>query len=337
MLRMAWPFSRSRSAKRTTKKGKAKPARGGKTAGSKPGAKGQPGDRPWNPARTMQGVKWLLAVAAIVGVAFAWQQGKAALERSIARATPDELSVEHVELADPPPWMTDAGRDRIRAVVAKWAKPDPFESRSLTIAAEALRADPVVKRVEQVRRTPGGGVVVEAAYRTPAAVVETAGGYRLVDDETVVLPWVYERHHVAALAQRGLVVLLGVSTRPPAEAGHVWEGAGLRAGLKLASVIRAEPFASEVKAIDVGHRRGDAVELYLVTDDGPVRWGLPPGEERTVEPDTELKLKRLRHLAATRGTIALPGRVVEINGPRAASVEIRLLPEEDRPRAAPAF
>ncbi|MFW5682856.1 MAG: hypothetical protein ACOC1G_07610, partial [Phycisphaeraceae bacterium] len=79
------------------------------------------------------------------------------------------------------------------------------------------------------------------------------------------------------------------------------------------------------------------VDIDLLTPDGPVRWGRPPGQSNAVEADDEVKLKRLRRLAAQAGSIALPGKLVEVNGPRSQSILIQMLPESERPRAVPAF
>lgn len=290
--------------------------------------------QPWDPKRTLQGAQALGTVAAVITAALLWHHGKAALERHAARYLPAEITADHVELTDPPPWMSDARQRRVRGVVARYVNPDPFDGRSLSIAAEALEADPVVLDVHGLRRLADGRVRVAASYRAPLAVVASEAGYHLVDREGVVLPGVFRRGH---LSKVGLPVIVGVSTQPPSRPGGTWSGAGVEAGLPMAATLRGEPFADEVKAIDVRRRRGGYVDIDLLTPDGPVRWGRPPGQAHAVEAEDEVKLKRLRRLAAQAGSIALPGKLVEVNGPRSQSILIHMLPESERPRAVPAF
>lgn len=290
--------------------------------------------QPWDPQRTLKGAQALAAVAGIIAAALLWHHGKAALERHAARYLPADITADHVELADPPAWMSDARQRRVRGVVARYVNADPFDGRSLSIAAEALGTDPVVTEVHGLRRLADGRVRVEASYREPMAVVASREGYHLVDREGVVLPGVFRRSH---LSKVGLPVIVGVSTQPPTHPGGTWTGTDVEAGLRMAATLRGEAFADEVKAIDVSRRRGGYVDIDLLTPDGPVRWGRPPGQANAVEADDEVKLKRLRRLAAQAGSIALPGKLVEVNGPRSQSILIHMLPESERPRAAPAF
>lgn len=288
----------------------------------------------WDPKRTLKGAQALGAVAGIIAAALLWHHGKAALERHAARYLPAEITADHVELADPPAWMSDARRRRVRGVVARYVSADPFDGRSLSIAAEALEADPVVREVRGLRRLSDGRVRVEALYREPLALVESSEGYYVVDRRGVVLPGVFRREH---LSKVDLPVIVGVTTRPPSRPGGTWTGSGVEAGLRMAAVLRGESFADEVEAIDVSRRRGSYTVIDLLTADGPVRWGRPPGQAGVVEPKDEVKLKRLRKLARQAGSIALPGKRVEVNGPISRSTLIQTLPDDERPRASPAF
>ncbi len=269
----------------------------------------------WDPQRTMVGVKLLAGVAVVVGAVLGWRYGERALLDYAASAHGGAVTAEHVELADAPVWMGRGVQEQVRLTAASRISPDPMNGRSLRIAVMALEQDPWVERVRQVRRQADGRVLVEADYRRPVALVATRDGYRLTDAAGVVLPGLYLQHQVARV---GLPVISGVSERTPA-AGEAWLSEDVYAGLALVQTLAGEPYADQILRYDVSHRdaRG-RVRLVLYTQDGMVRWGLPPGMEQAIEPDADVKRSWLRHVAQTRGAIDAGGKVVDVYGARIA-------------------
>ena len=88
-----------------------------------------------------------------------------------------------------------------------------------------------------------------------------------------------------------------------------------RAGLRLAALIEGEPYADQVVAYDVSDRDAlGRLRLRLLTEAGMVRWGLPPGDERGLEPDSETKRRWLSSVDRRRGSIDAGGRIVDVNG-----------------------
>jgi len=308
-------FFQSKTKRKTSSGSNAK--RGGRS-----NAKKKSGKSEWDVRRTARGLMFLAMVGGVVGVSLAWHHGSQAIKGHVRQNTPPEILPAHIDLMNAPSWMTDAWQRQVCLTVAKYVSADPFDSRSLSIAAQALNLDPLVKQVVQVRRVAGGRIQVFAEYRSPLALVETGNFYLLVDDEGVVLPTVYEARH---LKQVDMPVILGVASQPPMNDGARWMGRDLQAGLELAALIEGETFSAEVLSIDVSHYQGDHLQLYLITEAGPVLWGMPPGQELMIEAEADLKLARLRNLYEQRQSIASPGRLVKVNGPTSQGTTIGAL------------
>ena len=124
----------------------------------------------------------------------------------------------------------------IRPDIAK----SPFDHQVLVDAVAALKQNPWIREIRDVRRTysqsPGDTIEIDCDYRAPIALVKFADRYTLVDNEGTVLPEqftgaavvigrVRELDEVAAEAvERGELVQhpqrLGDQFRPDAVAGQ---------------------------------------------------------------------------------------------------------------------
>ncbi len=269
--------------------------------------------KPWDPRRTLAGLKVLGVFALAVALVIGWRYADRALLDYARNHRQLPVTADRIELVDAPAWMSEDIRQQVRLAAARQIDPDPMDGRSLRNCAEALAAEPWVRQVHQVSRRSGGRVVVSAAYRQPVAVVQSRDGYHLVDDQGVCLPGLYLAHQVDRL---GLALLTGVASAPPARAGEVWPGDDVQAGLSLVRLLTAEPYMSKIRSFDVSHRdeRG-RLRLVLHTDDGTVRWGLPPGQEHAIEPDAQVKLGWLRQLAHSGPAPGERGQIIDIYGP----------------------
>ena len=268
---------------------------------------------PWDPQRTLQALKIIAGVAAVVGIILLARWGDASLRDYIAEHHPAPVTAEAVTLADPPAWMTDGVRNELKRAVAEHAGSDVLDANALHPAALALADVPWVEHVEQVRRSRDGGLEVVAAYRQPIAVVEGLDGYHLVDIHAVRLPGVYTAEQAGRLS---LPRITGTAAAPPRAAGQVWPGDDLAGGLALVALMADEPYAPQVRGIDVSERdRLGRIRLALVTPQGRVIWGLPPGSEGSLEENAQSKLDRLRQLTAQHGSIDLGGQTVLLYGP----------------------
>ncbi|MAE65265.1 MAG: hypothetical protein CMJ18_13420 [Phycisphaeraceae bacterium] len=175
----------------------------------------------------------------------------------------------------------------------------------------ALQDHPWVERVDSVRRTRHG-IVIDAEYRRPVAVVAHRDGYSRVDRVGVLLPGLFVASQIPDL---GLPVISGVAA-PHEGDGRPWPGRDLEGGLRVVDVIRDQPFADQVLEIDVSATDDrDRPRLALYTREGMIRWGLPPGEGRPIEPDTDTKLRRLAQVQRKWDSIDAGGKIVDIYGP----------------------
>jgi len=236
---------------------------------------------------------------------------------------------DRVIIARAPATMSPLLAQRIRSLVAELAGDDPLDQASLQVAHTALSQSPWVRQVYQLRRGSAGRIIVHAAFREPVAVVLALDGYHLVDAEGVRLPGVYRADQLNYLA---LPVITGVTHAPPPE-GAVWPGDELQAGLDLAQLIEGEGYAPQVASYDVSDRDAlGRLRLRLITERGMVRWGLPPGDERGLEPTSATKLRWLSSVNRRRGSIDAGGKVVDVYG--AAVYVYDWASASDRPVAA---
>ena len=269
------------------------------------------GHQPWDPARTLAGLKWVGAVAAVVVLCLVWRWSEAALQRYA-----DEVRADGVEvvLADAPAWLSDRTRTSVTRLVQERAGERVFDREGLSAAAQKLQAQPWVAQVAQVRRVPGG-IRVEASYREPAALVEFTDGYHVVDREGV---WLEGPRGWHDLERTDLPVLTQVTSPRPSVLGGVWKGADVEAGLGFAETIRGRSWAGQIQSVDVGQKdpRNGKPVLVLHTDAGRVVWGRPVSEAWSAsEVSTEQKLERLDLLAEQYlGRIDAGGRTVLLAG-----------------------
>lgn len=271
-------------------------------------------DRAWDPQRTLLGLKLLGVAALIVGTAVGWTATERGLKTYATSARAAAVTPESVELVDAPTWMNASLRDELRTKVAHSVNANPLDARGLRDAAAMLNDDndcPWVAAVHQVRRVPHGIVKVTAEYRQPAALVEdhrNRSHAHVVDRDGVWLEGPIDR---AASRWSALPLITGVNAAPPKEGyGKKWPGSDITAALELENLLHGEVYADQITAYDVSHRdlRG-RLWLVLYTDGPNIVWGLPPGEERSVEPEAPVKLAALRDWAYKhRGRINVRGR-----------------------------
>ncbi|MDX1682973.1 MAG: hypothetical protein R3336_07635, partial [Phycisphaeraceae bacterium] len=274
--------------------------------------------QPKNSKSTKRGWPWLslawrvgAVVLVVGGLGLAWQQTETALRAYVADRVAAADGDVNVELINAPAWMSPALTRELKATVA--AGQGPTAPAVLDDAVVRLNDHSWVRTVGGVRWGADGEIEVAAEYRRPIAIVEGSDGYHLVDREGVRLSGVYAAEQVRQLE---MPLIVGVKARP-AEAGRVWPGKDLAGGLALVQLLSGEPYLNQVAAVDVSRRDGRGrVQLALATyAGGLVRWGLPPGNEYSVEPPAAQKKKWLRGVYEKRGAIDAGGRVVDLFGP----------------------
>jgi len=257
-----------------------------------------------------------LAVAAVVIGLLLLRAGERRLHDWAEQTFPMPVTPESVVIAELPTWMSPATQMEVQRLVASVLdEAGPFDQTALFKAAQALEAFPWVEQVVQVHRNPRGEVVVEARFREPVVIVQGRDGYHLLDRQAVVLPGLYMRHHVEHLP---LLILTGVRSAPPGQAGGRWVGSDIQAGLDMVGLLQGEPYTAQITAIDLSQVDDQGRQrVRLQTPRGQVRWGFAPNVRQAVEPLAQDKLMRLRQMHEQHdGGIDAGGQVVEIFGPR---------------------
>ncbi len=294
---MVWPFDSQRSGK----SGASGKGRGGRQTAKKTVKRSSGPGFEW-PRPTEGQLRVGLkagAVVLVVGVCgYGWHAGGQALVDRVNAVNAGPLDAESVRLVNVPVWLPMGAREELIALVLGHVDGRPIDPVGLQGAALEVAGSPWVKTVVQVRRRGDGGVDVAAVYRVPVALVESEAGYHLIDRDRVRLPVTYTQRFVEGrrLESLGmpLPVVSGVSSAPPFE-GAVWQGEDVEAGLLLLDQLAGQGWSGQVSRIDVGQRdEVGRVRLVLQAGETSVIWGLPPGQERAVEPDPPSKLAALK-------------------------------------------
>ena len=269
--------------------------------------------KPWDPYRTLKGLKCLAATVIIVGLLIGWAHIEHYLTAYTLHHHAAPVTPNHVNLIDSPSWLNQALHDELRSLVATQISSDPFDNHTLQQAAFVLSNNPWIDRVQRIQRTSKNRVLVHATYREPVAIIEGRDGYHLVDHHGIRLPGLYLEHQIEHLK---LPLIIGVAAAPRLE-GEIWPGEDLQAGLALIQQTREQPYADQIHACDVGARDElGRINLILRTNSGgSVRWGLPPGKEQSIEPNAKIKRKRLAKVHEQRGAIDAGGKIVDLSGP----------------------
>lgn len=272
---------------------------------------------PWDRARTLQGLKWLASAAILIGLFFGWKYGQVELiGYAASRGKP--VSAEQVELVNCPGWIhADVQRD-LRWLASGYLTTDPMNRQGLDEAFKALAANAWLESIDRLERTHNG-LRVHAQYRAPAALVmiprsrEHGDDYLRKTDRFFAIDGRGVRLPTDSLGQRDvpytfaqlktipLPVIVGVAAAAP-KAGQIWTGDDVQAGLSLAKLLSAEPYTNQIVAYDVaGRDTRKRIWLSLRTKtNGMVWWGLPPGQERTIEREAKVKMQWLAQISASR-------------------------------------
>ena len=198
----------------------------------------------------------------------------------------------NVVLVDPPAWMNDELRARIIQIATPVSPKSSLDGREPKDVADILAAEPWVKRVNQVRRVygnaPGDTLEIACDYRAPVALVQDEGWFWMVDADGVKLPERFAKSELSRVAiGKGLEkiqlrLIVGVHATSP-QAGEVWPGKDIQAGLELARLFHDKPYMNDVAMIDVSDVDAESAgavglknEIVLHTRfNTQVRWGEP--------------------------------------------------------------
>jgi hypothetical protein len=218
----------------------------------------------------------------------------------------------HLVFLNKPEWMNADLIARITEAVSPVSSTSSLDHKVLVDTADMLRAHPWVRSVKQVRRVygagPGDTIEVDCEFRTPVALVQDDRVYWMVDGDGVKLPEKFTSDELGKLGlglepKRQLRRIIGVDARSP-QAGEIWPGEDLRAGLDLVKLMHDKPYLNEIVEVDVMNFAArvdtNAAQLVLRTFRGSeVRWGQPIDATRFYrEPTTDEKLRTLERIYA---------------------------------------
>jgi hypothetical protein len=250
----------------------------------------------------------LVAALAATGVS-GMTMGVAQLDRYVRSRAAERIEPSLTLIDLPAVIAALAGPPLHQRVAALLEQPWTDDGLPQAIAQQLLSTG-WVDRVNYVRRTGGGEFLISCVYYLPVALVQTDGGFFLVDRASVRLPGVY--HYDA-----NWLVIQGAERAAPPD-GTVWPGADLRAGLALASALHSEPMSRQVSAILVGNfggrinRRATHFELATDRPGGRILWGSAPGSELE-ENSVDQKLAILRENFHRTGRIDADHAVIDVS------------------------
>lgn len=214
--------------------------------------------------------------------------------RATALADYDEVEVQFV---DPPAWIEGDIRDDLTLRIRDELRSNPFDRHDgsngdLPAMRNALLNTGWFNSVSQVRRARADLIIVDGDFADPYALVRNHEGDHLIDTHGRLLPLslpegVFER----------FTVIIGARFDRPSRPGLQWEGSDITAALRLLRLIEAEPWAEQVRSIDVtAQTTGGAIRLITNRDRGSwILWGSAPGEEIAMEALPDQKLRYLNH------------------------------------------
>src|SRR5687768_6401818 len=166
-----------------------------------------------------------------------------------------------IVLKNRPAWMSDF----LAGQIAKLARPggtrSAFDHKLLVEVHSALKTNPWIKSIKQVRRvygnSPADTIEIDCDYRAPVALVKWGDFYWLVDGDGVKLPEAYTAQQVPQIMigrdkQLAIRIIQGVK-QPPAEPGYRWDGDDLAAGLEMVKLLFHKPYAEEIAKVDVSN------------------------------------------------------------------------------------
>ncbi len=236
----------------------------------------------------------MLVVAAMLGGS---AYGLTRLKAHVYELPEYQAQTVEVRLLDRPSWLSERWVESMLWPLTHGDPPHPLDDNVAERVVGVIEESGWVRRVVRAERFSGGRVDVRCEYRMPLAVVQQGTRFFLVDEEGVRLPGEYD-------APGEFLMIQGVTGDVP-EPGVAWAGKDLDAGIKLALLLRGEPFARQVGAISVhnygGRERAAEAHLKLQTlpdaqgpgRSGTILWGSCPGEE-IEEPTAADKVRVLR-------------------------------------------
>lgn len=250
---------------------------------------------------------FVLGAAVFVAGAMGVRELDRTATRAIVRGTP-EIMIEWDTLEDGSVWMPLAEQEQLHLAIARAVQGGTALSiEPLKEAVLTLQRTGWVKGVPEARWTHDGRIVVEAAWRSPAAAVRIGNREYIIDWDRHVLPLDY------AIGQSNQWFFTNTDAPLP-KIGQQWAGTDLQDGIALLQILRKVKLLEQIDGFDLG-RGADSGVISIITKRGTrIVWGAGPGRERPGEKPTSVKLDRLRTLYERAGLIDGGVPYIDIRG-----------------------
>lgn len=210
-------------------------------------------------------------------------------------------------------WLPASCREDIErlAYSAAHSAPDPLSADQLRAVGQSLSQTGWFAGVPTVVRAGAGHIEVRGAWRIPAANVVHRGSKYLISWDGKPMPPGVE----------SVYSILDAANGPPRNSAgerdysRPWSGEDVAGALELLARIVDQPWAAQVRAIDI--REFAAQGLVIVTDSGSrIVWGGRPSRPRVGEVTTAQKFEHLRQLVQDTRRIDAGYPLIYVNSER---------------------
>lgn len=217
-----------------------------------------------------------LVIGLVVGVVL----GLRPLERKaseLTAQTPTTIEIRWPTVPGNPQvtWIPEQERRGLEqlAIAAMGSDADRFSADALERVGKAMTGSGWFEESPQVTRGTGARVVVQGAWRVPAAVVRRDGVEQLISWEGLPMPY-----SKPAGESKFPVIESPAVKAPGTKSGDVdyataWAGDDIAASLELLQVLLRQPWAGQVAGIDVSNFGRDHVLVISTTFGTKVVWG----------------------------------------------------------------
>lgn len=214
-------------------------------------------------------------------------------------------------------WLPEQFQQELKrsAMKALGENPDPLSREPLDRVAQAMEDSGWFSGRPTVERQTSGLLKVRGTWRVPVGVIASGDREILIGADGAPMPVVY------AKGQSGMPLIVGLQHPPTASAdGTVNTKTKLtdedaQASLELFLLLKRQPWASQVAAVDATGFATSHRLAILTTAGNRVEWGGRPSRPLVGEITTRGKLGRLEEFNARFGAIDAKQQRLEIYGP----------------------
>lgn len=212
-------------------------------------------------------------------------------------------------------WVPERERDVLSQLAQDALAGDleRFSDEPLQRVCKAMASSGWFTRPPSVRREHGGKVIVEGAWRVPAAVVRTGGVDQLISWDAYPMPL------ATAPGESGFAVIDSPAMGPPRTAlggvdySRAWSGEDIAVSLELLGVVLRQPWGTQVGGVEAARWTVERSLVLTTTFGTRVVWGGRASRPALGEVTTERKLAHLSDLFASRGRIDAGYPMIYVN------------------------